>query len=441
MFNRHVRSWPIATILMAGCLIGPIHAERSVHAAPPKDRHGVADVPKTGASDSSNAALAIFTRRILPILKQGATSTCAECHLAGVDLKEYIGPNQESTFAGLRARGLIDVDHPDQSKILQFLQKKPDRANPLIDRVRTHDYVAFRSWIRAAVRDPALAKLTDSRIRLGPSMPLEVIRHARVDQVVASFVDNVWTEIARCSGCHSPDQNAAQVKKFGKRVSWIVPRAPEATMRYMLRAKLIDLKQPERSLLLLKPTAQVEHQGGQKFTIGDRTYKQFRKFIVDYSNTVAGKYKTASELPKIDPELGVATSMTNGIWLKIINVPARYDGKLLQVDVYRRQGTGWSHDRWATADRTVFGKGRLWQQSLTLTAPRRSPRAQEILTTPRLPSGDYLVKIYVDENAKLKHDLRASLGADEFIGTRMVTTKWPTGYNRMTVVDFPKSSE
>jgi hypothetical protein len=33
---------------------------------------------------------------------------------------------------------------------------------------------------------------------------------------------------------------------------------------------------PEKSLLLMKPTVQIKHDGGQRMVIGDRTYQQFR---------------------------------------------------------------------------------------------------------------------------------------------------------------------
>jgi hypothetical protein len=33
---------------------------------------------------------------------------------------------------------------------------------------------------------------------------------------------------------------------------------------------------PEKSLLLMKPTIQIKHDGGQRMVIGDRTYQQFR---------------------------------------------------------------------------------------------------------------------------------------------------------------------
>ena len=218
-----------------------------------------------------------------------------------------------------------------------------------------------------------------------------MIRHARKDRVLASFIDNIWTEVARCSGCHSPDQNQKQVKEFGEQVSWITLRDPEATLAYMLEAELIDVDKPDQSLLLLKPTLQVEHEGGQKLLVGDRTYKQFRRFIDDYAAVVKGKYTTEDELPKPGDEFAVATAMTNGIWLKLTGVPGGYDKMLLQVDLFRREGRGWSNNRWATADRGVYGKGKLWQQTLTLTAPRQSRRADEIRRALDLPAGEYLV--------------------------------------------------
>ena len=265
----------------------------------------------------------------------------------------------------------------------------------------------------------------------------EVIRHARKDRVLASFIDNIWTEVARCSGCHSPDQNQKQVDEFGEQVSWITLRDPEATLAYMLESELIDVDTPDQSLLLLKPTLQMEHEGGQKLLVGDRTYRQFRRFIDDYAAIVKGAYEDENELPKSSDELGVATPMTNGIWLKLTDVPARYDKMLLQVDLYRRDGVGWSKRRWATADRSVYGKGKLWQQTLTLTAGRQSRRADEIRRAPDLPAGEYLAKIYVDQTGRLQEDLTAQIGETEFVGQVVVKTEWTKGYGRMTVARFP----
>jgi hypothetical protein len=118
-------------------------------------------------------------------------------------------------------------------------------------------------------------------------------------------------------------------------------------------------------------------------------------------------------------------------------VPAEFDKKLLHVDIYKRDGSDWSSARWATADRLVAGDRKLWQQHLTLTAPRASPQADELRRTQTLPLGEYLLKVYVDQRDKLQADYTAELGEAEFIGQATVNTPWPPGYGRMTTVTFP----
>jgi hypothetical protein len=204
----------------------------------------------------------------------------------------------------------------------------------------------------------------------------------------------------------------------------------------MLDAGLIDAESPEESLLLLKPTMQVKHGGGQKVVVGDRTYKQFRRFIDDYAATAAGRYKSAEDLPQEDKEVSVISEA----WFKITDVPEKFDKLLLQVDLYRWEDGHWSEDRWATADRLIFGAGKLWQQTLNLTAPRGSPRAAEISRSQTLPAGRYLAKIHIDQTGRLQKDFRAEMGTEELVGEVEVESKWPTGYDEMTAVLFPRPS-
>ena len=334
----------------------------------------------------SDTALAIFERRILPIFQSVKPSSCAECHLSGVDLKEYIRPTQQQTFASLVSAGLIDVAKPDDSKILQFISRRPQQPILVTENVRQQEYEAFREWVRAAVSDSALIADKDAQ-PIGSQLPEEVIRHARSDRVLESFVENVWTEVGRCAACHSPDRNQKQVSEHGEQVSWIKLGDPEATFKYMLEAELIDTNNPEDSLLLLKPMMQVKHGGGQKMVIGDRTYKQFRQFVDDYVAVVQSKYTKIEQLPEPNPE----TSVVTDIWLKVEGVPAKFDKMLMQVDVYQQTATGWSENRVATSDRPIFGGGNLWQHSLSLTANRDSDWAKQI-PAQKLPSGKYLVK-------------------------------------------------
>lgn len=353
-------------------------------------------------SVSGNEALVVFEKRILPIFQAKKPSSCTECHLSGVELKDYIQSDQAKTFASLVSVGLIDVQKPDDSKILQFINRSPEKPNLITDKVRQQEHDAFQAWIRAAVTDPDLLASKSSEA-IGPQIPDEVIRHARKDRVLASFIDNVWTEVGRCAACHSPDQNQKQVKEHGEQVSWITLRDPQATLNHMIDAGIINADEPLESMLLTKPTMQVDHGGGQKLVVGDRTYKQFRRFIDDYASVVEGKYKTVVEIPDESDELSVVTD----IWFKITEVPAKYDKMLLQADLYRSTGEGWSKHRVASSDRLVFGKGKLWQHSLSLTAQRGSEWADE-MNSKRLPAGRYLVKLYIDQTGKLQKDFRAS---------------------------------
>lgn len=384
---------------------------------------------RASAADATSA-LDIFQQRIAPILASKNPSSCSECHLSGVDLKDYIDPDPSKTFAALRDAGMIDIAQPRQSKLLKFIARKPERPSLVTDKVRQQEYDAFAAWIEAAVKDPKLAA-AKADARLGPAVPVEVLRHARRDQVLNSFVDGVWSEVGRCAACHAPDRNQAQVKKHGEHISWIKLGDPQATLDHLVEFDLIDTKEPTKSLLLQKPTNQVKHGGGVKMTVGDRTYQQFLSFIQDYANNKAGAYESADDLPK--PRAEVAT--VSEIWLKLTDVPEDLDQKVLRVDLYRWDETvgKYATDRYATGDRQVFGKGRLWQQHLSLTAPRNASRAKKLA----LPGGKYLLKVYVDQDNKLATHYPYTLGNDEFVGAVEVNTKWPSGYGAMTIVKYP----
>src|SRR5262245_14928517 len=92
--------------------------------------------------DGNQPVRSIFERRILPIFRAEKPSSCAECHLSGVDLKDYIRPSEEETFAALLRGGLIDRERPDESKILTFIGRKPAKASLVTDKVRQEEFAA-----------------------------------------------------------------------------------------------------------------------------------------------------------------------------------------------------------------------------------------------------------------------------------------------------------
>src|SRR5215468_8307840 len=95
------------------------------------------------ASAAEPSAREVFEQRLAPIFKSPYPSSCVQCHLAGVDLKDYILPDHEKTFRSLRDQGLVNLDKPEDSKILKLIQmgEKDTKAAALIhEKVRNLEY-------------------------------------------------------------------------------------------------------------------------------------------------------------------------------------------------------------------------------------------------------------------------------------------------------------
>ena len=393
-----------------------------------------------GAGAASDAQ-AVFERRILPIFKSPNPSSCTECHLAGVDLKSYILPSHEKTFLSLRDQGLVDLASPADSKILRLIARgggTNQGASLISAKVREAELAAFTEWLTASARDPKLrgaAKLAAAEVAR-PARPLEVIRHARTDRLLASFEENIWSQRFRCSGCHSPNgaNNAKLVAEHGEQVAWLKD-TPEATMRYLIATENINLKQPERSRLLLKPLNEIKHGGGQKMLAGDLTYKAFRVWLDDYARTVTDRYASAADLPNRNP---APAMFGTEIWLKLSNTPPEWADRLLQVTLFawNRDSNAWESKPIAISDRGVSGKAKVWQHSLGLLADKDSERARLWSGAGAgLPAGKYLLKVHVDVAGRLKSDWNATLGEAEMVGEATVESGWPKGYGKMTIVE------
>ena len=136
----------------------------------------------------------VFRERILPILRSPDPSSCIECHLAAVDLKDFLRPTAEETFLSLRDRALVDVKNPKGRKILTIIRMAPEKPNPLARRRRDQEAQAFEAWIIASCAQPTLvdAPPLDDAKRGDWRPPVEVIRHERNDRVLARFVDRFW---------------------------------------------------------------------------------------------------------------------------------------------------------------------------------------------------------------------------------------------------------
>ncbi|QDU23191.1 hypothetical protein [Urbifossiella limnaea] len=394
----------------------------------------LAAVSQTARADDP---VKVFEQRLLPIFKSPNPSSCVQCHLAAVDLKDYILPSSRDTFLALRDQGLIDLERPDDSRILKLIGRgKTDPGAKLIPAgVRDAEYAAFSAWIKACADDPQL-KAAKAKAPALAVKPVEVVRHARADRVTESFASNVWAMRFRCMNCHTEGTPACDkhVKEHGERVAWFKRGGPEATMNYLLGSGLLDFSNPENSLLLRKPLGGVKHGGGIKFVTGDQGYRAFRGWIEDAAAVRAGKYAKAADLPPPERERRFGSEA----WLKLTNTPPEWGDKLLQADVYAWDAAAnkWEAAPVATSDRVVWGKGKAWQHTLTLLAAPGSERAKAWAAgKAALPAGKYLVRVYVDRAGAKAADWRRAWVPDDYAGAVEVESRWPEGYGSMTTAD------
>lgn len=317
-------------------------AASAIAMAPP----AVAQEPTS--SSSQNEAMTVFHERIMPIFRSEQPSSCVQCHLSSVDLKDYIRPSHEETFAALRDQGLIDMEDPGKSKILELIamgEQDPDRGAKLIHaKTRKAERDAFAAWIEACCDDPAMRSMpaAEASKSIGPTASDAVIRHARKDRLLDSFVRNVWSQRMRCYPCHTPSELDAGPKnlpetdrhnsakryeelrqQYGGRMD-IFQETPEETMKRLIASSrrhaekglpLINIEDPRQSLLVLKPTAKipaknedgslaepssvipVTHGGGLKMHVDDQSYKAFIAWIDDYAKVVNSSYAGEADLP------------------------------------------------------------------------------------------------------------------------------------------------
>lgn len=394
----------------------------------------------------------VFERRIMPIFNSPKPSSCTECHLAGVDLKNYIRPSSEQTFLSLRDQGLVDLKVPEQSKILKLISMRDPEAKyeagaALIhEQTRKMEFDAFAAWIKACAVDEKLVnapKLAAADLA-APPRPVEVIRHARKNKLLESFENSIWAMRFRCMSCHieGTKENDKLRAEHGDQVAWIKQAGPQATLDYLIASKLIDVDKPEESLLLKKPLMEVAHKGGKKFLKGDQGYRLYRAFIEDFAKIKRDEYQTAAALPKAE---GVRRRGTD-IWLKLVNTPQAWSDVLVQADVYfwNEAKQTWSAKPIATTDRANFAKGRLWQHNLTLLLHDDNAGAPSLphgtgvnvqQSISILPPGKYLLKAYVDRNGTAA---AKPLDETDYAGQVEFEAKWKPGYGAMTIVDGAK---
>lgn len=365
-------------------------------------------------------------------------------------------------------------------KLIAMGEQDMDAGAKLIHaKTRAAEYEAFAAWIEACCHDDALlaeAEQADAHAgteTIGPSNPLEVVRHNRKDRLLDSFVRNVWSQRMRCFPCHTPHEihadnpqhqepskrHANYVAEYGQKMNLFL-ESPEQTLRTWIASSrkprqshlpLINVDNPVQSLLVLKPTAKipakdgngkllapssilpVSHMGGLKMHVNDHSYKAFVTWISDYANVVGDAYQQSGDLP-------MDNWYPTEQFLKVVHAPDDWpvlSTVQLFVFAWDAPTLQWSSEPIAFTQALVTPR-RLVQGPLFLLVDQPSLRpvsgAERVL-----PSGKYLVRACVDHEQKLDEQPSLLLFNAKIISPSIeLDAAWKTGFKEAETIDGGK---
>lgn len=420
-------------------------------------------------------AAAVFEQRIMPIFNSPNPSSCIQCHLSAVDLKDYILPSSRETFISLRDQGLVDLEHPEESKILDLIamgEQDPDSmARRIHKKNREMEYEAFATWIAACCIDPELraAKAKDSDKAAGPTKPPAVIRHSRKDRILDSFVRNVWSQRMRCFPCHTPaelnpenpmhekpiQRHADFVAKYGQRMN-IFKESPRKTLQALLASSskahknalpLINFVEPAKSLLLLKPMARVpakdsngemlapsslvpvSHVGGIKIHKDDHSYKAMVSWIQDYLDAMNGDYQSSDDLPLDNwyPTQHV---------VRLRGVPRDWPAfKTVQIFLHRKDATSgdWQSEPFAFTQSKITPRKIVNGPLFLIAEPSEKEKLDaegETLTSARVQ-----MRVYLDHQDRITSDATLMLNDQAADATGVMDAKFGIGFKNADIVE------
>lgn len=251
------------------------------------------DLPRFDCAPGEGEQL--YEQRIAPLLQTDRPKTCNQCHLSGVELAAFVRPTPCQTMACLETRGLVDLETPEDSVILQWIARASPDSELITEAVIAEEYEGFLAWIEQAASCDACADVDVGEDPCGEGDAQEVCEFDDPEQGPAFddpgdcsehtrealFRHKVYAWRERCYPCHF-DSSQVEAPK------WITTGpcdlASLATLRTIQGGGLLDLDAPASSRLLLKPLAEsaggVEHGGHDKFaSVEDPAYMDILDWI------------------------------------------------------------------------------------------------------------------------------------------------------------------
>jgi hypothetical protein len=238
-----------------------------------------------------------FHERIEPLLSEDRVTTCNQCHLSGLDLSAFARETPCKTWACLVDQGLVDVETPEESKILGWILRASPDSDLITDDVIRAEHDSFLEWIDANAACPeACSGVSCGKPEDGPTCGNGTAdaapeipegpddRGCSDEELEQAFFDDVYAWRGRCYPCHFDTEPDAD-EDAPRWLSMVgnCQTGSAVSLKRALTLGIINPSEPDASLLLQKPLDEigggVKHGGGAKFTPMDDAYRSFQRFV------------------------------------------------------------------------------------------------------------------------------------------------------------------
>jgi hypothetical protein len=243
---------------------------------------------------------ALYERRIAPLFADDQPKTCNQCHLAGVDLSKFVREDACESMACLQEDGLVNLASPEDSIILSWIGRAKPDSELITAQVIDAERAAFLEWIE---HEATCGECAGTRCGTPDKDEFCEVSHEPANDTPAEFdpggcdnvaleqlfKDTVFSARGRCYPCHF--DNIEQPIPGAR--AWVAQDdtcevAAATTMRRVIDFGYVNVDEPEKSYLLLKPLdpaeGGLEHGGSAKFTKeNDAGYTNFLYWLTRYA--------------------------------------------------------------------------------------------------------------------------------------------------------------
>ena len=237
----------------------------------------------------------LYDQRIAPLFLEERPKSCNQCHLSGVDLQVWIKPTPCQTMACMIQEGLVDVETPEDSLLLSWIDRAEPESAGITDAVLAEEREGILEWIQMTKAcgncDWGQAEGADPCERESPYDPdggdcllwegddtsygYEDPGDCSDKTLETLFMHNFMPWRRRCYPCHF-ESFEGEVERAPK---WIAVGPCEIaalqTYRNVTQNGYIDIDDPKKSIWMLKPLEEelggIQHGGGPKFHAHDET--------------------------------------------------------------------------------------------------------------------------------------------------------------------------